>query len=214
MRILGAIVRPLVDPLTHLRNHASLRRLAALIEDRRRERGGGGRVIADAIVIGAGPNGLVAANDLVDHGWDVVVLEAQPEPGGAVRSGELVEPGFVTDRFSAFYPLAAVSPHIARLDLERHGLVWSHAAGCARAPDARRAGRCAVARHRCHGRLARLLPSGRRRPVARSPARVGAHRRCRRRLGDVAVPARPRGGAVRSAAPGCAAPPSWCARLC
>ena len=84
-------------------------------------------MIADAIVIGAGPNGLVAANDLVDHGWDVVVLEAQPEPGGAVRSGELVEPGFVTDRFSAFYPLAAVSPHIARLDLERHGLVWSHA---------------------------------------------------------------------------------------
>ena len=37
MRILGAIVRPLVDPLTHLRNHASLRRLAALIEDRRRD---------------------------------------------------------------------------------------------------------------------------------------------------------------------------------
>ena len=39
---------------------------------------------ADAVVIGAGPNGLVAANMLADAGWDVVVLEAQPEPGGAV----------------------------------------------------------------------------------------------------------------------------------
>ena len=81
----------------------------------------------DAVVIGAGPNGLVAANELADRGWDVLVLEAQPEPGGAVRSAELLEPGVVTDRFSAFYPLAAVSPHLARLDLDRFGLTWEHA---------------------------------------------------------------------------------------
>ncbi len=84
-------------------------------------------MIVDAVVIGAGPNGLVAANDLADRGWDVVVLEAQPDAGGAVRSGETIEPGFVTDRFSAFYPLAAISPHIKRLDLGAHGLRWSHA---------------------------------------------------------------------------------------
>ena len=47
----------------------------------------------DAVVIGAGPNGLVAANLLADAGWDVVVLEAQPEPGGAVRSAEVTAPG-------------------------------------------------------------------------------------------------------------------------
>ena len=58
----------------------------------------------DAIVIGSGPNGLVGANLLADRGWEVLVLEAQPDPGGAVRSGELTEPGFVHDRFSAFYP--------------------------------------------------------------------------------------------------------------
>jgi phytoene dehydrogenase-like protein len=81
----------------------------------------------DAVVIGAGPNGLVAANVLADAGWEVLVVEAQPEPGGAVRSGELLEPGFVTDRFSAFYPLAAVSPHLRALDLEAHGLRWRHA---------------------------------------------------------------------------------------
>jgi phytoene dehydrogenase-like protein len=80
----------------------------------------------DAVVIGAGPNGLVAANLLADAGWSVEVLEAQPEPGGAVRSGELVEPGYVSDRFSAFYPLAAASPAIRRLELERHGLEWAH----------------------------------------------------------------------------------------
>jgi phytoene dehydrogenase-like protein len=51
----------------------------------------------DAIVIGAGPNGLAAANVLADRGWDVLVLEAQDDPGGAVRSAEL-EPGFVIDR--------------------------------------------------------------------------------------------------------------------
>lgn len=39
----------------------------------------------DAVVIGAGPNGLVAANLLADAGWSVEVLEAQDEPGGAVR---------------------------------------------------------------------------------------------------------------------------------
>ena len=81
----------------------------------------------DAVVIGAGPNGLTAANVLTDLGWDVLVLEAQPEPGGAVRSAEAVEAGFVNDRFSAFYPLAAVSPHIRALGLERHGLRWTHA---------------------------------------------------------------------------------------
>jgi phytoene dehydrogenase-like protein len=58
--------------------------------------------VVDAVVIGAGPNGLVGANVLADRGWDVLVLEAQPEPGGAVRSDQSLEPGFVNDRFSAF----------------------------------------------------------------------------------------------------------------
>jgi phytoene dehydrogenase-like protein len=80
----------------------------------------------DAVVIGAGPNGLVAANHLADAGWSVQVLEAQPTPGGAVRSAELTEPGFVHDLFSAFYPLAAASPAIRSLELERWGLRWRH----------------------------------------------------------------------------------------
>jgi phytoene dehydrogenase-like protein len=82
--------------------------------------------VPDAVVIGSGPNGLVAANVLADAGWSVHVLEAQPEPGGAVRSAELTEPGYVHDVFSAFYPLAAASPAFRDLELERWGLRWRH----------------------------------------------------------------------------------------
>jgi phytoene dehydrogenase-like protein len=82
---------------------------------------------ADAIVIGAGPNGLVAANVLADAGWDVLVLEAQPTPGGAVRSSELVAPGFVADWCSSFYPLGFASPVLRGLELEQHGLEWVRA---------------------------------------------------------------------------------------
>jgi phytoene dehydrogenase-like protein len=81
----------------------------------------------DAVVIGAGPNGLVAANHLADRGWSVLVLEAQPRYGGAVASDHDVEPGFVHDAFSAFYPLAATSRAIRSFRLEEHGLVWRHA---------------------------------------------------------------------------------------
>jgi phytoene dehydrogenase-like protein len=81
----------------------------------------------DAVVVGAGPNGLVAANHLLDKGWSVLVLEAQPEVGGAVASDGEVAPGFVHDTFSAFYPLAAASPAIRRMRLEDHGLRWVHA---------------------------------------------------------------------------------------
>jgi phytoene dehydrogenase-like protein len=84
-------------------------------------------VTHDAVVIGGGPNGLVAANHLADHGWSVLLLEAQPEVGGAVRSAEDVHPGFVHDTFSAFYPLGAASPAIRELGLEQHGLRWRHA---------------------------------------------------------------------------------------
>jgi len=81
----------------------------------------------DAIVIGAGPNGLVAANHLLDAGWSVLVLEAQPEIGGAVRSTNDVHPDFIHDTFSAFYPLSAASPTIQSFGLDAHGLTWKHA---------------------------------------------------------------------------------------
>ncbi|APU38665.1 phytoene desaturase family protein [Streptomyces sp. TN58] len=108
----------------------------------------------DAVVIGAGPNGLVAANVLVDAGWSVEVLEAQEEPGGAVRSDRGVHPNYVSDLFSAFYPLAAASPVLARLDLGAEGLRWSHAPSVLAhpLPD----GRCAVLERRVEDTCAGL----------------------------------------------------------
>ncbi|MER6611829.1 phytoene desaturase family protein [Streptomyces xantholiticus] len=96
----------------------------------------------DAVVIGAGPNGLVAANLLADAGWSVEVLEEQPEPGGAVRSDRGVHPDFVSDVCSSFYPLAAASPVLAGLGLHREGLRWSHARRVVAHPLTD--GRCAV----------------------------------------------------------------------
>jgi phytoene dehydrogenase-like protein len=69
---------------------------------------------------------------LADAGWSVVVHEAELEPGGSVRSGELIEAGFTHDRFSAFFPLTAASPVFRALELDlpfRHGpLVLAHPA--------------------------------------------------------------------------------------
>jgi phytoene dehydrogenase-like protein len=98
--------------------------------------------VSDAIVIGSGPNGLVAANLLAERGWSVTVLEEQNEPGGAVKSGELTVPGFTHDLFSAFYPLAFASPVLRGFNLEEHGLRWRRAPEVVAHPT--RDGRCAV----------------------------------------------------------------------
>jgi len=80
----------------------------------------------DAVVVGAGPNGLVAAATLAGEGWRVLVLEAGTAPGGGTRSAELTLPGYVHDVCSAVHPLALASPALTGLGLERHGVDWVH----------------------------------------------------------------------------------------
>jgi phytoene dehydrogenase-like protein len=78
----------------------------------------------DAIVIGSGPNGLIAAIVIAETGRRVLVLEAEPVLGGGVRSAELTRPGFIHDLCSAVHPFAAVSPAFRTLPLSAHGLEW------------------------------------------------------------------------------------------
>ncbi len=81
----------------------------------------------DAVVIGSGPNALVAAATLARHGWQVLVLEAQSRPGGAVYSLESTLPGYVHDVGAAFFPFADDSPAFRFLDLTGAGLEWRNA---------------------------------------------------------------------------------------
>lgn len=82
----------------------------------------------DAIVIGAGPNGLTAACVLAKAGVRVLVLEAHPDRyGGAVGSEEATRPGFVHDVGAAFFPFGKSSPAFQELDLVGHGLEWKNA---------------------------------------------------------------------------------------
>jgi phytoene dehydrogenase-like protein len=79
-----------------------------------------------ACIIGAGPNGLAAAIVLAQAGVRVEVLEAEPTPGGGVRTLELTLPGFRHDFGSAIYPLGAGSPFFSSLALSDYGLEWIH----------------------------------------------------------------------------------------
>lgn len=78
----------------------------------------------DAVVIGAGPNGLAAAVALAQGGARVLVLEGREEPGGGTRSAAVTLPGFLHDVCSAVHPMGALSPFFRTLPLGRHGLEW------------------------------------------------------------------------------------------
>ena len=80
----------------------------------------------DAVVVGAGPNGLAAAIELARNGCSVAVLEAKETIGGGTRSAEVTLPGFVHDLGSAIHPLGYASPFFKALPLEEHGLEWVH----------------------------------------------------------------------------------------
>ncbi|GAA4762921.1 NAD(P)/FAD-dependent oxidoreductase [Streptomyces sanyensis] len=80
----------------------------------------------DAVVVGAGPNGLTAAAELARRGFSVAVFEALGTVGGGARTEELTLPGFRHDPCSAVHPLGVGSPAFAGMPLARHGLEWIH----------------------------------------------------------------------------------------
>jgi len=80
--------------------------------------------LSDAIVVGSGPNGLACAVELARNGVEVTVLEAEATIGGGTRTSELTVPGLLHDDCSATHPMAAGSPFLNSLDLDKHGLEW------------------------------------------------------------------------------------------
>jgi len=80
----------------------------------------------DAVVVGAGPNGLSAAIVLAGLGKSVRVLEAESTIGGGTRSDALTLPGFIHDICSSVLPLAHASPFFRTLPLSDHGLTYDH----------------------------------------------------------------------------------------
>lgn len=72
----------------------------------------------DAVIVGSGINSLACGALLARAGWGVCVLEREAVPGGAVRTEELTEPGFLHDTFSCWHPLWVGGAAHAELDGE------------------------------------------------------------------------------------------------
>jgi phytoene dehydrogenase-like protein len=75
----------------------------------------------DAVVVGAGPNGLAAAITLARAGLAVDVIEGAAEPGGGCRTSQLTLPGYAHDVCSTVHALAAASPFFQTVDLAARG---------------------------------------------------------------------------------------------
>jgi phytoene dehydrogenase-like protein len=86
----------------------------------------------DAVVIGAGINGLAAAHHLATRGWHVGVVEASSLPGGAVKTAEATLPGFRHDLGATNLSMFAGSSYFAahREELLTHGLGLLSASKC------------------------------------------------------------------------------------
>jgi phytoene dehydrogenase-like protein len=84
----------------------------------------------DAVVVGAGPNGLSSAIVLARAGLSVLVIEGESKAGGGCRSEALTLPGFVHDPCSTVHPLGMSSYFFKSLALEQYGLEWVQPGAC------------------------------------------------------------------------------------
>ncbi|WP_059011243.1 phytoene desaturase family protein [Streptomyces specialis] len=120
--------------------------------------------LCDAVVVGAGPNGLTAAVELARRGLSVEVFEAKETVGGGARTEELTLPGFRHDPCSAVHPMGVGSPAFNRMPLEKYGLTWLH-------PE------LALAHPFPDGRAAVLSPSPGETAASLGPRDAGTYRR-------------------------------------
>src|SRR5215467_11273359 len=85
----------------------------------------------DAVVVGSGVNGLVAAAELAKAGWSVVLVERNDRLGGFIATEERTVPGYLHDTYSSWHPLFVCGAAYAVLgnDLHRHGLQYRNTDG-------------------------------------------------------------------------------------
>ena len=86
---------------------------------------------ADAIVVGSGINGLVAAAELARSGWSVVLIERNAKIGGFIATEQRTLPGYFHDTFSSWHPLFVSGPAYSSLGelLHQHGLEYRNSDG-------------------------------------------------------------------------------------
>ncbi|SFL51106.1 phytoene desaturase family protein [Geodermatophilus ruber] len=112
----------------------------------------------DAVVVGAGPNGLAAALRLAAAGLRVQVVERADRAGGGLRTEELIRSGYRHDVCSTVHPMAAAAPFFREFDLPSRGVRLVHPEICYAHPlDG---GRAAVARRSLEETAAGLGPDG------------------------------------------------------
>jgi phytoene dehydrogenase-like protein len=80
----------------------------------------------DVVVVGSGINSLACAALLARAGKRVLVLERNDYIGGAIRTAEITEPGFLHEVFASWHPLFVGSAAYAELedDLHARGLEY------------------------------------------------------------------------------------------
>ncbi|MGW8322839.1 MAG: phytoene desaturase family protein, partial [Thermodesulfobacteriota bacterium] len=78
----------------------------------------------DVVVIGAGPNGLIAATYLAKAGLKVALVERRYEVGGGLATEEILFPGYYSNMHAVYHMMVDYMPVLRDFDLERHGLVW------------------------------------------------------------------------------------------
>ncbi|WP_033290683.1 phytoene desaturase family protein [Amycolatopsis jejuensis] len=87
--------------------------------------------MTDAVVVGAGINGIAAAATLAKAGWSVTLVDDHDRIGGFIATGERTVPGYRHDTFSSWHPLFVTGPVYAEFgaDLHRHGLEYLNTDG-------------------------------------------------------------------------------------
>ena len=78
----------------------------------------------DAIIIGAGPNGLMTAAYLAKAGLKVAVIERRYEIGGGLATEEIMWPCYYSNAHVVYHMMVDYMPIIKDFNLDNHAMSW------------------------------------------------------------------------------------------